>query len=468
MAATSSSRVSHFDRSSPRKAPMADHQNGSAKASASGNRYKIDLENFRKRLKGFYSHWREHKYNLWAASDVVAIATPPPSEDRHYLKSSAFHIWMLGYEFTETIMVFMNRQIHFLCSQKKANLLGTLKESAKEAVGADVVIHVKAKNDDGIGLMEEILLAVRTQLKSDSVVVGYIAREAPEGKLLETWSEKLSRSGFQLSNVTNGFSELFAVKDDSELTCVKKAAYLTSSVMKNFVYPKLEKIIDEENKVSHSSLMDDTEKVILDPLKVKVELKAEKVDICYPPIFQSGGEFDLRPSASSNDDDLYYDSTSVILCAIGSRYNCYCSNVARTYLIDANPMQRKAYKVLHKAHDAAIAALKSGNKVSAAYQAAVAVVEKVAPEILRHLTKTAGTGIGLEFRESGYSLNSTNDRVVKPGMVFNVSLGFENLQAQTKNPKTEKFSLLVADTVVVVGCGLPPEVLTQALPTAGY
>ncbi|KAJ0964079.1 hypothetical protein J5N97_029201 [Dioscorea zingiberensis] len=443
-------------------APMADHQNGSAKASASGIAYKIDLDNFRKRLKGFYSHWREHKSELWAASDVVAIATPPPSEDLRYLKSSALNIWMLGYEFPETIMVFMNRQIHFLCSQKKANLLGTLKKSAKEAVSADVVIHVKAKNDDGTGLMEEILLAIRTQLKSDSVVIGYIAREAPEGKLLETWSEKLRSSGFQLSDVTNGFLELFAVKDDSELTCVKKAAYLTSSVMKYFVVPKLEKIIDEENKVSHSSLMDDTEKVILDPLKVKVKLKAENVDICYPPIFQSGGEFDLKPSASSNDDDLYYDPTSVILCAIGSRYNNYCSNVARTFLIDANPTQSKAYEVLLKAHDAAIATLKSGNKVSAAYQAAVAVVEKEAPEILLHLTKSAGTGIGLEFRESGYSLNSKNDRVVKAGMVFNVSLGFQNLQAQTKNPKTEKFSLLLADTVVVVGGGKPPEVLTQA------
>ncbi|KAH7654217.1 Creatinase/Aminopeptidase P/Spt16 N-terminal protein [Dioscorea alata] len=438
---------------------MADHQNGSAKASASGNAYRIDLENFSKRLKGFYGHWQEHKSDLWAGSDVIAIATPPPSDDLRYLKSSALNIWLLGYEFPETIMVFMNRQIHFLCSQKKANLLDTLKKSSKEAVGADAVIHVKAKNDDGAGLMEEILHAIRTQSKPDSAVIGYIAKEAPEGKLLEIWSEKLNGSGFQLRDVTNGFSELFAVKDESELTCVKKAAYLTSSVMKNFVVPKLEKIIDEENKVSHSSLMDDTEKVILDPLKVKVKLKAENVDICYPPIFQSGGEFDLRPSASSTDDNLYYDSKSVILCAIGSRYNSYCSNVARTFLIDANAKQSKAYEVLLKAHDSAIAAMKPGNKVSSAYQAATAVIEKEAAELLPHLTKTAGTGIGLEFRESGLSLNLKNDRVIKAGMVFNISLGFQNLQAGTKKPKTDKFSLLLADTVVVGGKS--PEVLTQ-------
>ncbi|KAJ6809960.1 FACT complex subunit SPT16-like [Iris pallida] len=438
---------------------MADRQNGSSKPAASGA-YTINLENFNKRLKMFYTHWKEHKDDLWDASDAIAIATPPTSEDLRYLKSSAMNIWLLGYEFPETIMVFMNRQIHFLCSQKKATLLESIKKSAKEAVGADVIMHVKAKNDDGISSMEEIFDAVRSQAKADSPVIGYIAKETPEGKLLETWSEKLNGSSLQLSDVTNGFSELFAVKDATELTCVRKAAYLTSSVMKNFVVPKLEKIIDEEKKVSHSTLMDDTEKVILEPLKVKVKLKAENVDICYPPIFQSGGKFDIKPSASSNDDDLYYDSTSVIICAIGSRYNNYCSNVARTFLIDATATQSKAYEVLLKAHEAAIGALKPGNRVSSAYQAATAVVEKEAPELLPNLTKSAGTGIGLEFRESGLILNMKNDRVIKAGMIFNVTLGFQNLEAQTKNPKTEKFSLLLSDTVVTVS-EKPPEILTS-------
>lgn len=442
---------------------MADRQNGSSKSASSGasGAYTINLENFSKRLKVFYTHWKEQKADLWGASDAIAIATPPTSEDLRYLKSSAMNIWLLGYEFPETIMVFMNRQIHFLCSQKKATLLESIKKSAKDAVGADVVMHVKARNDDGISSMEEIFDAVRSQAKVDSPVIGYIAKETPEGKLLETWSEKLNGSSLQLSDVTNGFSELFAVKDATELTCVRKAAYLTSSVMKNFVVPKLEKIIDEEKKVSHSTLMDDTEKVILEPLKVKVKLKAENVDICYPPIFQSGGKFDIKPSASSNDDDLYYDSTSVIICAVGSRYNNYCSNVARTFLIDATATQSKAYEVLLKAHDAAIGALKPGNTVGSAYQAAAAVVEMEAPELLPSLTKSAGTGIGLEFRESGLILNMKNDRVVKAGMIFNVTLGFQNLEAQTKNPKTEKFSLLLSDTVVVVS-EKPPEVLTSA------
>ncbi|KXG25529.1 hypothetical protein SORBI_3007G192600 [Sorghum bicolor] len=424
---------------------MAD--NGNAKGGSGA--YTINLENFSKRLKVFYDHWKEHKSDLWSSSDAIAIATPPPSDDLRYLKSSALDIWLLGYEFPETIIVFMHTQIHVLCSQKKANLIGTLKKAANEAVGAGIVLHVKTKNGDGSDLMDDIVQAARNQLKSDKPVVGHIAKEVPEGKLLETWTEKLSGSGLRLVDVTSGFSELFAVKDTAEITCVKKAAYLTSSVLKNFVVPKLEKVIDEEKKVSHSSLMDDTEKAILDPLKVKVKLKPDNVDICYPPVFQSGGKFDLKPGASSNDEYLYYDSASVIICAIGSKYSSYCSNVARTYLIDATPTQSKAYETLLKAHEAAVEQVKPGNQMSAVYQAAVAVIERDAPELLPNLTKSAGTGIGLEFRESGLNLNAKNDRRIKQGMVFNVSLGLHNVQAETTSEKTKQFSLLLADTVLV-------------------
>lgn len=435
---------------------MAD--NGNAKPGGGGSgAYTINLDNFSKRLKVFYDHWKEHNSDLWGSSNAIAIATPPPSEDLRYLKSSALDVWLLGYEFPETIIVFMHKQIHFLCSQKKANLIGTLKKAANDAVGADIVLHVKAKNDSGVGLMEDIVRAVCAQSKSDDPIVGHIAKEAPEGKLLEAWADKLSSSSVQLTDITNGFSELFAMKDTSEITCVKKASYLTSSVMKNFVVPKLEKVIDEERKVTHSSLMDETEKAILDPLKVKVKLKAENVDICYPPVFQSGGKFDLKPGASSNDDYLYYDSASVIICAIGARYGNYCSNMARTFLIDATPTQSKAYETLMKAHEAALEALKPGNRMSAVYQAAVDVIEKNAPELLRNLTKSAGTGIGLEFRESGLNLNPKNDRIIKAGMVFNVSLGLHNLQAEKKSEKTKQYSLLLADT-----CLVPLENLTAS------
>ncbi|KAJ7951555.1 FACT complex subunit SPT16 [Quillaja saponaria] len=222
--------------------------------------------------------------------------------------------------------------------------------------------------------------------------------------------------------------------------------------MKNFVVPKLEKVIDEEKKVAHSALIAETEKAILKPFGASCKFKAETVDICYPPIFQSGGEFDLRPSAASNGELLHYDSASVIICAVGARYKSYCSNIARrprTFLIDADTLQSKAYLILLKAHEETIGMLNPRNKISAAYQAAVSVVEKDAPELLANLTKSAGTGTGVEFRESGLNLNAKNGRMVKEGMVFNVSLGFQNFQSKSNKLKNQNFSLLLADDVIV-------------------
>jgi nucleosome binding factor SPN SPT16 subunit len=239
-----------------------------------------------------------------------------------------------------------------------------------------------------------------------------------------------------------------------EISNIRNASHLSAAVLKGFVVPKLEVVIDEEKKVSHAELMESTEEVITNPGKY-VKLKPEDVDICYPPVFQSGGVFDLKPSAVSNEDPLYFDAMGVILCAIGARFKSYCSNIARTIMIDADKTQEKAYKNLLKAHEAAIAALRPGNAMSAPYKAAFAVVESGAPEFLPYFTKNAGTGIGIEFRESGLTLNGKNDKVIKAGMVFNVSLGFHNLTTDSKNPKSKTFSLLLADTAFVTERGAP-------------
>ena len=90
---------------------MADGRNGDTKATAS-KKYEINLATFGKRIKALYANWKDNKQEHWSGSESLAIVTPPPSEDLRYLKSSALHTWLLGYEFPETIMVFLQKQIH--------------------------------------------------------------------------------------------------------------------------------------------------------------------------------------------------------------------------------------------------------------------------------------------------------------------------------------------------------------------
>ncbi|KAF7100396.1 hypothetical protein CFC21_101920 [Triticum aestivum] len=433
-------------------------------ASVTGSSPAVSPENFIKCMRKFYRHWKEDDTEIWGSSCAIAVATPPPSEDIRYQKSLALSTWFFGHQFLETIMVFLSRQIHFVCSQKDSDVLKPLKMLVSKEVGVDIVLHILKKGDDGSALIDEIIRAVCAHSESNNVVIGHLAREKPEGKFLEAWSEKLHRSRLKLFDVSSGISELLAVKDATEIMYVKKAAFLAASVMRKYVVSKVEKIIEDEKKIAHSKLMVLTEKILLSPINVDVKLKADNVDICYPPVFQSGGKYDLRPSASSNDDDLHYDSGSVIICALGAKYSGYCSNVARTFLIDCNAEKCNAYKVLRQAHDAAIAALTPGSKCCSSYQAAVTVIRDKAPELLPFLTKSAGTGIGIEFRESWLSLSEKNGRTLKEGMIFNVSLGFQNLIDKTNNEKTKEFSLWLADTVLV--CKENPKVLTSFISKA--
>lgn len=106
--------------------------------------------------------------------------------------------------------------------------------------------------------------------------------------------------------------------------------------MKEHVMAKILSIIDEGKKTTHAKLSEDFESVITSQLKkfktkLPSTLDTESVDICYPPIIQSGGVYSLKPSALSNSDALHF---GIILCSLGVRYKSYCSNIGRTFMID--------------------------------------------------------------------------------------------------------------------------------------
>lgn len=68
--------------------------------------------------------------------------------------------------------------------------------------------------------------------------------------------------------------------------------------------------------MKHDKLSSLLAKVISDPTKIQVKLKAEFVDVAYPPIFQSGGDYNFKFSASSNSKPMHY---GVIVCQAGAK-----------------------------------------------------------------------------------------------------------------------------------------------------
>jgi nucleosome binding factor SPN SPT16 subunit len=124
------------------------------------------------------------------------------------------------------------------------------------------------------------------------------------------------------------------------------AAKTSSVIMKEHVMPKILSVIDEGKKVTHSKLSEDFENALTNQLKkfktkLPSTLNTDFVDICYPPIIQSGGVFSLKPSAISSDERL---DSGIILCSLGARYKSFCSNIGRTFMIDPTKVfQLKKY-----------------------------------------------------------------------------------------------------------------------------
>ena len=52
--------------------------------------------------------------------------------------------------------------------------------------------------------------------------------------------------------------------------------------------------------------------------------------MCYAPIIQSGGSYQLKFSTVSSDERLHFGT---IICCIGVRYKSYCSNICRTVFV---------------------------------------------------------------------------------------------------------------------------------------
>ena len=298
--------------------------------------------------------------------------------------------------------------------------------------------------------------------------MGVLAREKPDGGLCTVWHARAAAAGLEQADVAPALARLMAPKDEAELTAIKRAAHLSATVLEKFVVAKIESVVDEEGKIKHSTLAEKAMDAAAEPAKepLGVRLKPENVEICYPFIVQSGGEYDLRWSAGSNDKPLAYEPTGVIVCQLGCRYKWYCSNVGRTYLIDPPRGVSDAYTALLAAHAAATAALREGARCSDVHAAAAAALA-AAPggaALVPHLTKALGAATGLEFREAALLLSPKCDARIPAGAVFNLATGLAELvnTAAAEGSRERVYALLLADTVAVAAGGAPPEVLTTA------
>ena len=305
------------------------------------------------------------------------------------------------------------------------------------------------------------------------LTVGMVAKESSEGVMTVYAGGALKAKGTSVVEVGPGLANAMAVKDAAEAPLVKKAAQLATKAM-SWAVERVEGIVNDESKVSHSKLSEQMEDKILDPSALGMkDVEADDVDICYPPIFQSGGEYELKMSAESSEKKMHY---GVVLISLGARYTQYCSNVGRTLMIDPSKSMEETYAAALAAQEAALAALVDGADLAAPFDAAKAALIAANPggkgeELAAKLGKTIGGAIGLELRETSMMIGPKfrgAPQKVRAGQCYNVQIALPGLvnEDAKETSKARNWAIMIADTVSVGADGAAPEVLTRGVTKA--
>ena len=87
-------------------------------------------------------------------------------------------------------------------------------------------------------------------------------------------------------------------------------------VFSKYLKEQIMDIIDSDKKVRHSKVSEGIEGAINDKKYVQ-HIDTSQVDLCYPAIIQSGGNYKLKFSHVSDKENVHFGA---IICSFGARY----------------------------------------------------------------------------------------------------------------------------------------------------
>lgn len=278
------------------------------------------------------------------------------------------------------------------------------------------------------------------------------------GEFMELWRAALNKENFTTVDVSAAVAYFMAPKEDNEIIIIKKACMVTVDVFTKYLKDQIMEIIDSEKKVKHIKLAEGVESAISDKKYVS-GVDVSQVDMCYPAIIQSGGNYNLKFSVMSDKNTLHFGA---IICCLGARYKSYCSNIVRTLLVNPSEEVQNNYNFLINLEEEVLKKLTAGIKLCEVYETGIEYVKKEKANLLENLTKNFGFAMGIEFKESSLMISQKTTAIAKKGMVFNVNIGLANLQNKDATDKEGKlYALYIGDTVMV-NEGQPASVLTAS------
>lgn len=405
----------------------------------------LDKDTFLRRLKRLYTAWQNAGPSEQGFAKMDCLVSAVGVDDEIvYSKSAALQTWLLGYELTDTIMVLAADVAYFLASKKKIEFLRPAESVKDENSIVPIKLLVRDRNDKDENNFKTLIKVIKES--KNGKTIGVFSKDNYPGEFMDSWRTVIKKESFGTVDVSAAAAYLMAPKEDSELITIKKACMVTVDVFTKFLKDQIMEIIDSDKKVKHSKLSEGVELAITDKKYVS-GVDVNQVDMCYPAIIQSGGNYNLKFSVVSDKNILHFGA---IICSLGTRYKSYCSNIVRTLLVNPTEQLQNNYTFLLNLEEEVLKKLTAGTNLSDVYETGFSYTKKERPDLVDNLTKTFGFAMGIEFRESSLVIGPKTTIPAKKNMIFNLNLGLSNLQNKEASDKEGKvYALFIGDTILV-------------------
>ena len=216
--------------------------------------------------------------------------------------------------------------------------------------------------------------------------VGVFSKDSFPNEFCESWKTVLDGSKLEKIDICSAIAYIMAPKEDPELVTIKKACLVSMDVFSKYLKDHIMEVIDADKKVKHAKLAEGVEAALTDKKYVS-GVDTSQLDMCYPAIIQSGGNYSLKFSVMSDKNILHFGA---IVCSLGARYRTYCSNISRTLLVNPTDTIQDNYNFLLNLEEELLKLLVPGKKLSEVYESGLAYGKKEKPNLVDNLTKSFG------------------------------------------------------------------------------
>ena len=200
-------------------------------------------------------------------------------------------------------------------------------------------------------------------------------------------------------------SKMRAVKDEFEISTIKKAAEITNELIDLLEAAVRQRKIKTEQDAA---------------LFIEAEARKRGCEGTSFDILAAGPQRSFAIHAFPNWTSEPFGTDGFSILDFGVKYNGYCTDVTLTFARNLNPKQEKLAAHVEKAYKLAISMAQSSvpaKEIAAAVDSLFSKTKKKMPHGLGH-------GIGLQEHEFPVIRNvSDNEWVLEPGMIFTIEPG---------------------------------------------